>query len=556
MKTQVLVELAEPIAVASLDERAERPADRADHQRHPHRVGHESGDEEQDRRREQGDQTSNLGLWIAAVAHRAPHPFDLCTVGGDDEHDGEQPRRCQRREQQVDADVTRDDDEHVSVGEHEQRPQESQRKQAQHAIRIDESVKQGTAVHTQPYPGYQSPVTTSPLTSVALGYRIFAWRFFVARLVVVDEGRTSYRVIKHLLGPDHHVDHYEHPALGVEYVRDHAPDVVFLHLEAGEPRALDLLGRLRTRAGDAPVVALLDRLELRSVVDAVQLGACDVVTHPIRMRDLQLAVTRALARQGLRAAPAAPTAMPEIVGASEVIVRLRSDVRRFAGNGGPVIVTGESGVGKELVARALHDRSPAASGRFEARNCGALPETLVEAELFGTERGAFTDAVTRPGAFELANGGTLFLDEIGELSTAAQVKLLRALETGVYYRVGGSTARRTTARIVVATNRNLRTLVEEGRFRDDLFYRIDVFRLFIPPLRDRREDVPLLAASFLHALREAGVQTRAQRFGTDALERLSAYAWPGNVRELRNVVWRALADARSETIGPEDLSFL
>ncbi|MFW6232144.1 MAG: sigma 54-interacting transcriptional regulator, partial [Spirochaetota bacterium] len=164
--------------------------------------------------------------------------------------------------------------------------------------------------------------------------------------------------------------------------------------------------------------------------------------------------------------------------------------------------------------------------------------------------------ITRPGAFELANGGTLFLDEIGELSQPAQVKLLRVLETGVYYRVGGSTARRTTARIVVATNRNLRALMHEGRFREDLFYRIDVFRLFIPPLRARREDVPLLAAHFLRTLADAGVQSRARRFGATALERLSAYDWPGNVRELRNVVWRALADARSETIGPEDLSFV
>ncbi|MFW6292956.1 MAG: sigma-54-dependent transcriptional regulator [Spirochaetota bacterium] len=378
----------------------------------------------------------------------------------------------------------------------------------------------------------------------------------MARLVVVDESTASYRVIKHLLGPDHHVDHYEHPTLGVDYVRDHSPDVVFLNLEAGEPRALDLLGRMRTRADSAPVVALLDRLELRSVVDAVQLGACDVVTHPIRMRDLQLAVTRALARQELRTAPPAAVSLPEIVGASGAIVRLRADVSRFARTTGPVIVAGESGVGKELVARALHDRAPDASGRFEARNCGALPDTLVEAELFGTERGAFTDAITRPGAFELANGGTLFLDEIGELSQPAQVKLLRVLETGVYYRVGGSTARRTTARIVVATNRNLRALMHEGRFREDLFYRIDVFRLFIPPLRARREDVPLLAAHFLRTLADAGVQSRARRFGATALERLSAYDWPGNVRELRNVVWRALADARSETIGPEDLSFV
>jgi DNA-binding NtrC family response regulator len=393
------------------------------------------------------------------------------------------------------------------------------------------------------------------LTTVSIGYILIVWSFFMARVVVLDERPASYRVIKHLLGTEHRVDHYEHPTLAADYVREQAPDVIFLNIDSERPGSLDLLGRMRLQDGGAPVVAMMDHPQLRSVVDAVHLGASDVVTHPFRMRDLQLAITRALARRQARPTRGAPAPIPEIAGTSRAIVRVRDDVRRMAGHQGPVVITGESGVGKELVAWALHRLSPAAGGRFEARNCGALPETLVEAELFGTERGAYTDAVTRQGAFELSDGGTLFLDEIGELTRAAQVKLLRVLETGVYQRVGGTVPRRTSARIVAATNRDLRALMVDGRFREDLYYRIDVFRIAIPPLRARREDIPLLAARFLQELSCAGIETRTKCFGRDALERLSAYDWPGNVRELRNVVWRALVDAPGRTICADDLTF-
>jgi two-component system NtrC family response regulator len=376
----------------------------------------------------------------------------------------------------------------------------------------------------------------------------------MARVVVLDAEPTSYRVIKHLLGPHHRVDHYGHPIMAVDYVRDHAPDVVFLNVDDAACDAMDVLSKMSLRAIDAPVIAMMDTVELPRVVDAVQRGACDVVAHPIRVRDLQLAVTRALARHQYSVAQDAKVALPEIVGMSPQVSRLRSEVQRFARNAAPVVITGESGVGKELVARALHKLSFVSSGPFQARNCGALPETLFEAELFGTERGAYTDAVQRSGAFELANKGTLFLDEIGELSQQAQVKLLRVLETGQYYRVGGTQVRRTSARIVVATNRNLKQLKDEGRFRDDLFYRIDVCRVVVPPLRDRREDIPALVAHFMKRLPTEGVETCAERFGPDALERLSGYDWPGNVRELRNVVLRAMVDATEPTIRARGLT--
>ena len=372
-------------------------------------------------------------------------------------------------------------------------------------------------------------------------------------MVVVDRDSSSYRVIKQLLGSDHRIDFTECPLLALDYVRENAPDVVFLKVDQSD--AMDLLADMSLYTGQSPVVAMMDSIELRRVVDAVHRGACDVVAQPIRVRDLQLAVTRALARRQLCAPSRSQFPVPEIVGMSGPMIRLRQDIQRVAAGAGPVVITGESGVGKELVARALHRLSPIASGPFEARNCGALPDALVEAELFGTERGAYTDAIRRPGALELATGGTLFLDEIGDLSLPAQVKLLRVLETGDYYRVGGTTPRNMNARFIAATNRDLRQRMESGHFREDLFYRINVFRISIPPLRAHREDIPALAQLFFQMLVRSGVSTRAESFAPDALERLSAYDWPGNVRELRNVVWRALVDAGGPAIRASELAF-
>ncbi len=374
----------------------------------------------------------------------------------------------------------------------------------------------------------------------------------MANMVVVNDDSSSYRIIKQLIGTHHRVEYAEQPVTALDYVREKGPDVVFLNVDRGN--GMDLLADMSRAGRSAAVVAMVDHVELRRVVDAVHRGACDVVAHPIQIRDLQLAVTRALARRQVPAFESNQH-LGEIIGMSPPMVRLREEIKQVAGDRGPVVITGESGVGKELVARALHRLSAAGAGPFEARNCGALPETLVESELFGTERGAYTDAVRRPGAFELADGGTIFLDEIGELSLPAQVKLLRILETGDYYRVGGAAVRRTSARFVAATNSDLRCRMEAGLFREDLYYRITVFRIAIPPLRQRREDIPGLAHHFVRALSEAGAYTRAEEFSTDALERLASYEWPGNVRELRNVVWRALVHARGPVIGASELVF-
>ena len=371
----------------------------------------------------------------------------------------------------------------------------------------------------------------------------------MAQVVVVDENPAACRVIQHLLGPDHHVDYWNTP-LSESGCR--APDVVILKLDQTNHDGMELLSEVRECASEAPVVALVDTIELRRVVDAVHRGASDVVSQPIKVRDLQLAITRALARREASRTARDPGRVREIVGTSRAVTRLRAEIERVAASTAPVLITGESGVGKELVATAVHRLSGVSRGPLEVRNCGAVPEALVEAELFGTERGAYTDAIRRSGALELATGGTLFLDEIGELSVAAQAKLLRAIESGTYRRVGGTSVLRSDARCVAATNRDLRSSIRAREFREDLYYRINVCRIRIPPLRERVEDIPLLVEHFRSKL--AGTP-HAPSFSFGAYERLSAYSWPGNVRELRNVVWRALVGVPGDLVRAEDLCF-
>jgi transcriptional regulator with PAS, ATPase and Fis domain len=224
-------------------------------------------------------------------------------------------------------------------------------------------------------------------------------------------------------------------------------------------------------------------------------------------------------------------------------------ILRFAPSDSPVLILGESGTGKELVARSIHEASRRRNGPYVALNCGALPETLLESELFGAEKGAFTDAVCRPGCFEQANRGTLFLDEIGEMSPAAQTRLLRVIEQKELTRVGGSHAVPLDVRVVSATHRELKAGAGDGRFRPDLFYRLGVLPIRIPPLRERREDIPILAAHFLSLLKAP------RTMGMEAREKLCGHDWPGNIRELRNVMERAALSAESGTIGARDVAF-
>ena len=308
-----------------------------------------------------------------------------------------------------------------------------------------------------------------------------------------------------------------------------------------------------------PVVLLTGYGTVETAVAAMKRGAADFLNKPVDVDLLLLLVKRhvearrsAVAR-ALLAEEAGLAGMPRILGRSPALADALERLRRAAPSDVTVLLTGESGTGKELFARALHALSPRRAGPFVAVNVAALPEGLVENELFGHEKGAYTGAgERRAGRFELADGGTLFLDEIGELPLGAQTKLLRAVEERTFLRVGGTVPLSVDERLVVATNRDLAARVKAGAFREDLYYRLDVFPVKLPPLRARREDVPELARAFARSSGE-GARGRAFEIGAGAAEKLAAWDWPGNVRELRNVVERAVLLAEGPVIRPADV---
>ena len=308
-----------------------------------------------------------------------------------------------------------------------------------------------------------------------------------------------------------------------------------------------------------PVVVLTGYGTVETAVAAMKRGAADFLGKPVDPELLLLLVRRlvsarrAAVAQALLAEEAGLLGMPRIVGSSPALAEALERIRRAAATDVTVLLTGESGTGKELFARAVHALSARARGPFVAVNVAALPEGLVENELFGHERGAYTGATERrAGRFELADGGTFFLDEIGELPPAVQTKLLRVVEEKTFLRVGGTVALTSDVRLVTATNRDLASLVKAGGFREDLYYRLEVFPVRLPPLRARREDIPALAADFARVVaREA--KRGAVELSPAAIERLLSYDWPGNVRELRNVVERAVILSKGPVVRPADI---
>ncbi len=336
-------------------------------------------------------------------------------------------------------------------------------------------------------------------------------------------------------------------------------DMLLADLNLGESDGLELCRRALEKQPDLPVVVLTAFGSLDAAVGAIRSGAYDFVTKPIEMDSLGIVVDRtvrhrALTRevQRLRRAVSGPDRFDDIIGESPAMKRLVELVGRIADSDAGVLITGESGTGKELVARALHQQS-GRRGQFVAINCAAVPEQLLESELFGHVRGAFTDAkTTRAGLFVEADGGTLFLDEIGEMPVAMQSKLLRALEERVVRPVGGAKEVPFDARVVAATNKELEDEVKSGRFREDLFYRINVVRLEVPPLRERGNDTLLLAQYFLE---RAAKRAKKELTGLvpEAAERILSYPFPGNVRELENAIERAVALARYDRVTVDDL---
>jgi two-component system response regulator AtoC len=343
------------------------------------------------------------------------------------------------------------------------------------------------------------------------------------------------------------------------HLRESELDALLTDLRLGGADGLQLTQQALRTQPDLPVVVMTAFGSLDTAVGAIRAGAYDFLTKPIDVDAAALTLDRAVQYRRLKAELvrvreiANDQRMEDLVGESAVIRQVRDLVRRIAPGDATVLVTGESGTGKEVIARSLHHGSERASGPFVAVNCAALPENLLESELFGHVRGAFTDArASRPGLFAQASGGTLFLDEVGEIPLPMQPKLLRVLEERRVRPVGGDREVDVDVRIVAATNRDLRALADEGRFREDLYFRLAVMEVDLPPLRARGHDVLLIAQRELtrRALR-SGKNVRG--FSPEAARLLLAYAWPGNVRELQNAVERALAMARFDHIAPDDL---
>jgi two-component system response regulator HydG len=349
-------------------------------------------------------------------------------------------------------------------------------------------------------------------------------------------------------------------AEGLALLEERDFDVILTDLNMGGMTGIELCKRVAESRPDEPVVVITAFGSIETAVQAIRAGAYDYITKPIDVEALVLALDRAIAHHALRQevrrlrrAVDESSRFEDLAGPSAAMRKVWDLLARVADSDASVLVTGESGTGKEVVARALHARGKRKSGPFVAVNCAAMPETLLESELFGHAKGAFTDAKTaRTGLFVQASGGTIFLDEIGELPLGMQPKLLRALQERTVRPVGSSQEIPFDARIIAATNRDLESAIEERRFREDLYYRINVIHVELPPLRARGSDVLLLAQRFVDDF-ASRAQKRVTGLSAPAAEKLLAYAWPGNVRELSNAVERAVALTRYEQITVDDL---
>ncbi len=385
----------------------------------------------------------------------------------------------------------------------------------------------------------------------------------MSNLLLIDDDPDLLRdqVRQVFPAPAHRVKIAHTGTEGLEHAAAVRPDVVLLDLRLPDQSGLDVLKQLRQIDAHIPVVLVTVARSADSAIEAMRQGAYDYLLKPLDLQKLDHVIGEAIkvGRQMREPAVIART-LPDddqpgeaIVGSSPAMQEVYKAIGRVADQMFPVLITGESGTGKELVARAIYQHSSRAKAPFLALNCAAIPETLLESELFGHEKGAFTGAERRRiGKFEQCNGGALFLDEVGDMPLPAQAKVLRVLQEQAFERVGGTETVRTDVRLIAATHRNLKAWSEEGKFRADLYYRLGVFAIHLPPLRERGEDLPLLVQFYLRRCsRELGREVR--EVAPEVLARLRSYSWPGNVRELQSVLKRALLRAHGPVLLPEFL---
>ena len=384
------------------------------------------------------------------------------------------------------------------------------------------------------------------------------------RILVIDDDRDMCELLEESLGRSgYHVTWRTRGDEGLDVLREQDFDVIITDINLDGQSGLDLCQRFTENRPDTPVIVITAFGDMTTAITAIRAGAHDFINKPLDMTVLEKAIQRATQHRHLREEvkrlsrnappPADAGVLGSLIGSSRAMLGVYDLVRRVAPADTTVLLSGESGTGKELVARALHDQSERRDGRFVAINCAAVPADLLESELFGHVKGAFTDAkASRQGLFEQASGGTLLLDEVGEMPLEMQPKLLRVLQERQVRPVGGNTSVPVTARIIAATNRDLESEVEQKRFREDLFYRLNVVQIEIPPLRSRGNDVLLLAEHFVRKFSERSGKP-VHGLSPEAQSKLVAYDWPGNVRQLENTIERAVALTRGDQIMLDDL---
>ncbi|MEO7001019.1 MAG: sigma-54 dependent transcriptional regulator [Ktedonobacterales bacterium] len=345
--------------------------------------------------------------------------------------------------------------------------------------------------------------------------------------------------------------------------RDTRPDLILLDIRMPDQNGIEIMQRLLEQGVDAPVILMTGFTTASLAIKAMQMGAADYLSKPFSdLDEVLISIDRVLSYERLkrevegRSTPSVKVdASERIVGSSQEMVDIFKLIGRVARTPATVLITGETGTGKELMAEAIHNASDRRNGPLIKVNCAALPETLLESELFGHEKGSFTGALTQhKGRFEAAHKGTIFLDEVGEMTFGTQKKLLRVLQEREFERVGGTAPVKVDVRVLAATNRNLRDEVMAGRFREDLFFRLNVISVHMPPLRNRREDIPALVSHFLDKHRYSPASQPA-RISQEAMDKLMAYDWPGNVRELENIMQRAVVLGRGDVITPDQIVF-
>jgi DNA-binding NtrC family response regulator len=382
----------------------------------------------------------------------------------------------------------------------------------------------------------------------------------MAHILVIDDERSIRNTLKEILEYEKFtVDLAEHGADGLEKYKNGSYDIVLCDIKMPEMDGLELLEKLSSEEGDAQVIMISGHGNIDNAVEAIKKGAYDFIEKPLDLNRLLITIRNALDKSTLitetKVLKKKVSKGLEMIGESEAIEKVKEIVEKVAPTDARVMITGSNGTGKELVARSLHDKSARASGPFIEVNCAAIPSELIESELFGHEKGAFTSAIKqRKGKFEQADGGTIFLDEIGDMSLSAQAKVLRALQENKISRVGSDKDINVNVRVVAATNKNLKEEIDKSQFREDLYHRLSVILIHVPSLNERLEDIPLLADHFNQLIcNEYGTSPRVIK--DDAIKELQKITWTGNIREFRNVLERLIILCEKEITGKDVIAF-